>query len=337
MDGAERPLDADGADVRKERIARCRAGLDRRAAEAPIEIEQRRVLRGAGTWRRPCALPAVARAPARASARHRRRTLPVRPARVRDAADCARPPRHSARRRASAAVPVHQRRTARCRAGTRSARSGTDPKPIGVTLSPKIGVIVIVYSPSDGNRCSNEQAAACAERQPFDVIVLRRVLAGAIDDQRRLSGSPSASLLIFCAAVTYASTSVDEMPSAPAMLSKPEVESSDGRYFAGSIGRSSRSRTEFAHSVLIETMQAGWRCVWCRAGDRARSEPRAHRLVGRRIRAPHVRRAASSPPAASAPTSSHAFASRWTFGGVERVEGRASSPSRRPAAFARSL
>ena len=46
MHGAERPFDADGADVREERVARCRTGLDRRAAEAAIEIEQRCVLGG---------------------------------------------------------------------------------------------------------------------------------------------------------------------------------------------------------------------------------------------------------------------------------------------------
>jgi hypothetical protein len=30
---------------------------------------------------------------------------------------------------------------------------GTDPKPVGDMLSPKIGVTVIWYSPSDGKRC----------------------------------------------------------------------------------------------------------------------------------------------------------------------------------------
>jgi hypothetical protein len=50
---------------------------------------------------------------------------------------------------------------------------------------------------------------------------------------------------------------VDDRPSAPAMLSKPEVESSDGRYFAASIGRSSRSRTTLAYSVRFKRCRPG--------------------------------------------------------------------------------
>ena len=96
---------------------------------------------------------------------------------------------------------------------TRSFSQGTEPKPVGDMLSPKIGVTVTVYSPSDGNTCVHEHAAAGAERQPFDVVVLRRVFRRAVDDQRRrrrLADRQTADLLP--AAETYASTSVDEMP-----------------------------------------------------------------------------------------------------------------------------
>src|SRR6185295_2464995 len=34
---------------------------------------------------------------------------------------------------------------------------GTDPKPVGEMLSPKIGVTVSVYSPSDGNVCGTSK------------------------------------------------------------------------------------------------------------------------------------------------------------------------------------
>ena len=47
------------------------------------------------------------------------------------------------------------------------------------------------------------------------------------------------------------------MPSAPAMLSKPDVESSDGRYFAASMSRSSRSRTTLAYSVRFSRCSPG--------------------------------------------------------------------------------
>src|SRR4029079_11788467 len=36
---------------------------------------------------------------------------------------------------------------------TSSFSQGTDPNPVGDMLSPKIGVTVTVYSPSDGNTC----------------------------------------------------------------------------------------------------------------------------------------------------------------------------------------
>jgi hypothetical protein len=55
-----------------------------------------------------------------------------------------------------------------------SSRSqGTEPKPVGDMLSPKIGVTVIVYSPSEGNVWLTQQAAARAEGQSFDVVILR--------------------------------------------------------------------------------------------------------------------------------------------------------------------
>src|SRR5262252_7510834 len=80
------------------------------------------------------------------------------------------------------------------------------------------------------------------------------------------AGSPIARRLIFPAAETYASTSVDEMPSAPAMLSKPCVESSDGRYFPASTRSASRSSIAFG------------------------LEPRDHLLVDGRFRTPRIHR-----------------------------------------------
>jgi hypothetical protein len=48
----------------------------------------------------------------------------------------------------------------------------------------------------------DDQPAARAERQPLDVIVLRRVLRASVDDQRRRLRLAEARRLIFCAAVT---------------------------------------------------------------------------------------------------------------------------------------
>jgi hypothetical protein len=53
--------------------------------------------------------------------------------------------------RTPAAIPVHQPERPPS-SSTSICSQGTDPKPVGVMLSPKIGVMVIVYSPSEGNR-----------------------------------------------------------------------------------------------------------------------------------------------------------------------------------------
>ena len=55
------------------------------------------------------------------------------------------------------------------------------------------------------------------------------------------------------------------MESAPAMLSKPRVESSEGRYLAGSISSASRSRMALAYSVRFMRCRPGggiWTTAW---------------------------------------------------------------------------
>src|SRR3989442_8461384 len=113
---------------------------------------------------------------------------------------------------------------------TSSFSHGTEPNPVGDMLSPKIGVTVTVYSPLDGNTCLTSMPPRVPNGSPSmwyscDVSSGVRYTTSVAD-----VGSPIARRLIFPAADTYASTSVDEMPSVPAMLSNPCVESSDGRY-----------------------------------------------------------------------------------------------------------
>ena len=157
---------------------RLEAGAHRRAAAAAEE--------GFG----PCCPPAAARRgpppprprPSSASALRRRRArLGSSPAARRD--DGCPASRSSCRRSPSRRIS--------------SFSHGTDPNPVGDMLSPKIGVTVIVYSPSEGNTCFCEHAAARAERQPFDVVVLRRVFGRSVDDEawrRRLADRQPADL-----------------------------------------------------------------------------------------------------------------------------------------------
>ena len=150
--GVERALDADRADVREERVARRRARLQRRAHEVLVEVEHRREVGLRGTSRRRACRPAVVLNRTRIGCPPRPpKTLRGRP--VRRRAVCLAAAAAVACRRAAAALPVEQRRAARRRAGSRAFSQGTEPKPVGDMLSPKIGVTVTVYSPSDGNTC----------------------------------------------------------------------------------------------------------------------------------------------------------------------------------------
>ena len=90
---------------------------------------------------------------------------------------------------------------------TRSRSSSTSSscgsrRPSTCSLRSRVSRTWISYSPSCGKRVGDQRPAARAERQPLDVLLLRevrpdaeRVAAGAV---RR---SPTASRLIFCAAV----------------------------------------------------------------------------------------------------------------------------------------
>src|SRR2546428_1449283 len=60
-----------------------------------------------------------------------------------------------------------------------------------------------------------------------------------------------AQRLIFAAVDVNPSSSAGDNDKAPAILSNPRVESSDGRNFAGSISRASRSRIAFPYSVRL--------------------------------------------------------------------------------------
>ena len=96
--------------------------------------------------------------------------------------------------------------------------------------------------------------------------------------------------LILPAADRYASISAGDIVSAPAMLSKPLVESSTGRNLEESTSSASRSRMAFAYSVAVQTMQAGRRQMRMRTAHRAGSPSSRATLERRRIRARHVRR-----------------------------------------------
>ena len=108
-----------------------------------------------------------------------------------------------------------------------------------------------------GELVLDQHAAAGAERQAFDVVVLRRVRRDVED--RLASGrstSPIASRLILPAADRYASISAGDIVSAPAMLSKPRVESSGGRNFVASTSSASRSRIALRVLGAIEPVES---------------------------------------------------------------------------------
>ena len=97
------------------------------------------------------------------------------------------------------------------------------------------------------------------------------------------------------AAVAYDSSSVGEIVSEPAMLSKPLAESSGGSSVVTSMSRSSRSRMALAYSVRFSrcrTTVAGIECGRPRAID-FRFEPVAQPFVTRPAAAA-ARRAAAS-------------------------------------------
>ena len=166
-------------------------------------------------------------------------------------------------------------------------------------LSPKIGVTVTVYSPSDGNTCVHEHAAAGAERQSFDVVVLRRVFRRAVDDQRRrrrLADRQAADL------PRRRHVGLDQR--------RRDAER------AGDVVEAVRRVVvrQVLRRVDVEIEQVAdrrWR-IRCGSGDAVPGggvygaavaielvlEPRDHRLVGRRLR-PRARRPAASCPRAS--------------------------------------
>ena len=103
----------------------------------------------------------------------------------------------------------------------------------------------------------DQHAAARAERQPFDVIVLRRVgAARRTPPASAPSTSPIARRLILPAADRYASISAGDIVSAPAMLSKPRVESSDGRNFVASTSSAEQIANRVRVFGAVQAVQA---------------------------------------------------------------------------------
>ena len=74
------------------------------------------------------------------------------------------------------------------------------------------------------------------------------------------------------------------------MLSKPDVESSDGRYFAASMSRSSRSRTTLAYSVRFSRCSPGGGVNGFAVAIELVLERRDHRVEVRRVGALHAER-----------------------------------------------
>ena len=103
----------------------------------------------------------------------------------------------------------------------------------------------------------DQHPAAGAERKAFDVMVLCRVRGDVEHCLRRRLTSPIASRLIFPEADRYASINAGDIVSAPAMLSKPRVESSGGRNCVASTSSASRSRITLAYSVPFRRWSPG--------------------------------------------------------------------------------
>jgi hypothetical protein len=79
----------------------------------------------------------------------------------------------------------------------------------------------------------NLHGAAGAERHAFYLHLLRGISGTRHTVSVAAVTVPVAMRLILAAAETYDSSSAGEIEIAPAMLSKPRVESSEGRYFCG--------------------------------------------------------------------------------------------------------
>src|SRR5262245_54210786 len=93
----------------------------------------------------------------------------------------------------------------------------------------------------------------------------------------RTLGSPTAIVLMRCAAVRYLSSNSGEVPNADAMLSKPKFAPSLGSNSVTSISSANRSRIAFAYSVRFR------RCTTYRPGvllpTHARSSELASQVV----------------------------------------------------------
>ena len=189
--GVERPLDADGPDVREERVARRWTGLDRRAHEVLVEIQQRREVRrqerGAN---QVCARrglePDAHRRPAAAAEERFRAGLTT-------ATDRAGGTRTAAAIAAvgwlvaTTALPVDQRQFLTVEQHRQPfARHRAKPGRRHVVAEDgRHRQRVLAVGRED---VRHEHAAARAERHALDVVVLRCVFARAIDHQRRLFG-----------------------------------------------------------------------------------------------------------------------------------------------------
>jgi hypothetical protein len=295
MRRGEGAFDADRADVWKKGVPRRRACLDRRSAEVLVEIEERRVLRRKERGANHVTTGGHVRAHAHRRALAEERLRPVLPGSHRRLQTAA----ALGRGRASAAIPIHER------------------QPLGVEEEldllaryrpePDRGHVV----PEDrrdrnrvvavgGKQVLDEQAAARAERQPFDVIVLRSILARAVDDERRLlrfADCEPADLL------RRGHIRLDQRRGNTERAG--DVVEPRGRIVRWQVlRRIDRQVEQIADriSVLgsIEAMQAGRRRVRRRVAIELVLEPRDHRVEGRRIRAGAYRPAASCPHAACA-------------------------------------
>ena len=200
--GVERPFDTQRSDMREERETRRRSGLHRVAHEVLIEVEHRREVRrrerGPDHVRAGGGLET--RTHRRAAAAAEERFRPLLSTARRSAAATTRSAPYARRRRSALATAVGRRRTEPAAALPVDqlqalaveqdfellARYGSEAGRRHVVAENRRHRHRVLAG--GGEEVLDEDAAARAERQPFDVIVLRRVFRRAVHLQVRRRG-----------------------------------------------------------------------------------------------------------------------------------------------------
>ena len=117
--------------------------------------------------------------------------------------------------------------------------------------------ILITYSPSAGNSCLTIMPPRVPNGSPTTWAFCDVSVGASYTVCVGVLTLPMARRLILPAADRYASTSAGDIESAPAMLSNPLVESSDGRNLVASTSSASRSRMALAYSTRFRRCRPG--------------------------------------------------------------------------------